>query len=91
MVIWVVELQKTTLFTDFTNCSYSLFLSSMIFAPCEYPSLLVGKCKVIYIPSTINIWKKVFTKAIWADKKGLVSGRLACTSSKTEILIKIGI
>ena len=33
----------------------------------------------------INIWKKVLTKAIWADKNGLVSGRLACTSSKTEI------
>ena len=23
----------------------------------------------LYIPSTINIWKKVLTKAIWADKK----------------------
>ena len=46
----------------------------------------------LYIISTINIWKKVLTKAIWADKKyGLVSVRLACTSSKTEILNKIGI
>ena len=45
----------------------------------------------LYIPSTIKIWKKVLTKAIWADKNGLVSGRLACTSSKTEILNKIGI
>ena len=45
----------------------------------------------LYIPSTINILKKVLTKAVWADKNGLVSGRLACTSSKTEILIKIGI
>ena len=25
--------------------------------------------KVLYIPSTINIWKKVVTKAIWADTK----------------------
>ena len=39
----------------------------------------------LYIPSTINIRKKVLTKAIWADKNGLVFGRLACTSSKTEI------
>ena len=23
----------------------------------------------LYIPSTINIWKKVLTKVIWADKK----------------------
>jgi hypothetical protein len=23
----------------------------------------------LYIPSTINSWKKVLTKAIWADKK----------------------
>ena len=23
----------------------------------------------LYIPSTINIWKKVLTRAIWADKK----------------------
>ena len=40
----------------------------------------------LYIPSAINIWKKVLTKAIGADKNVLVSGRLACTSSKTEIL-----
>ena len=33
----------------------------------------------LYIPSTINIWKKVLTKAIWADKKW------------AEILNKIGI
>ena len=43
----------------------------------------------LYIPSTINIWKKVLTKAIWADKNGLVSDRLACASTKTEILNKI--
>ena len=42
----------------------------------------------LYIPSTINIWKKVLTKDIWADKNGLVSGRLACTSIKTEMLKK---
>ena len=45
----------------------------------------------LYIPSTINIRKKVLTKAIWADKNGLVFGRLTCSSSKTEILNKIGI
>ena len=36
----------------------------------------------LYVPSTINIWKKVLTKAIWADKKWA----RFCTSSKTEIL-----
>ena len=41
----------------------------------------------LYIPSTINIWKKVLTKAIWADKKWADF----CTSNKTEILNKIGI
>ena len=34
----------------------------------------------LYIPSTINIWRKLLT--IWADTNGLVSGRLACISSK---------
>ena len=43
------------------------------------------------IPSTINIWKKVLTKDVWDDQKWAVSGRLACTSSQTEILNKIGI
>ena len=31
----------------------------------------------LYIPSTIYTWKKVLNKAIWADKNGLVSDRLA--------------
>ena len=30
-------------------------------------------------------------KAIWADRNGIFSGRLACTSRKTELLKKIGI
>ena len=46
---------------------------------------------MLYVPNTINIWKKVLTKAICAEKNGPVSGRLACTSSMTEILNKIGI
>ena len=45
----------------------------------------------LYIPSAINIWKKLPTNVIWADKKGLVSGRLAWTSSKTEMSSKIRI
>ena len=44
-------------------------------------STLVGQSK-LYIPSTINIWKKLLSTAIWADKNGLVSGRIACISSK---------
>ena len=36
----------------------------------------------LYIPSTINIWKKLLSTAIWADKNGLISGRIACISSK---------
>ena len=45
----------------------------------------------LYIPSTINIWKKVLTKSIWAEKNWLASDRVAFTSSKTEILNKIGV
>ena len=45
----------------------------------------------LYIQSTINIWKKVLTKPFGQTKNGLVSGRLTCTLSKTEILNKIGI
>jgi hypothetical protein len=33
----------------------------------------------------------VLNKAIVADKNGMVFGRLACISSKNEILNKIGI
>ena len=41
--------------------------------------------KVIHmIPSTINIWKKLLSTAIWADKNRLVSGRIACISSKIQ-------
>ena len=29
----------------------------------------LNKYAKLYIPSTINIWKKVLTKGIWADKK----------------------
>ena len=29
----------------------------------------LSSCPNLYIPSTIKIWKKVLTKAIWADKK----------------------
>ena len=45
----------------------------------------------LYTSSTIDIWKKVLIKAIGAENNGLVSVRLACTSSKTEILNEIGI
>ena len=44
----------------------------------------------LYIPSTINILKRCSPKPFGQTKNGLVSGRLACTSSKTEILNKIG-
>ena len=39
------------------------------------------KGKVIY-----HKYYKHFKEAIWADKNGLVSGRLACISSKTSRL-----
>ena len=66
-----------------------IVLSAIIWAMLRYYEI-IEQAK-LYIPSTINIWEKVLTKAIWADKNGLVSGRLACTSSKTRILDKIGI
>ena len=56
-----------------------------------YADKTFGEESKLYIPSTINIWKKMLTKAIWAVENGLVSGRLACTSTKTEIGNKIGI
>jgi hypothetical protein len=43
----------------------------------------------LYIPSTIIISRKLLTAAIWADKNGLVSGRLACTPSETQNIKKI--
>ena len=36
----------------------------------------------LYIPSTINIWKKLLSTAIWAGENGLFSGRIACILSK---------
>ena len=44
----------------------------------------------LYIPSTINE-KRCSPKPFGQTKKGLVFGRLVCTSSETEILNKIGI
>ena len=38
----------------------------------------------LYIPSIINIWKKLLCTAIWAYENGLVSGRIACISSKNR-------
>ena len=51
----------------------------------------VPKLIYMYIPSTINIWNRCSPKPFGKTKNGLVSRRLACTSSKTEILKKIGI
>ena len=41
----------------------------------------------LYIQSTINISKKLLGTANWANKKwtGIWLGRLACTSSRTQI------
>ena len=44
-----------------------IVLSSIIWAMLRYYEI-IEQAK-LYIPSTINIWKKVLTKAIWADKK----------------------
>ena len=38
-----------------------------------------------YIPSTINVRGKLLIPVIWADKNGLVFGKLACTSSTRSI------
>ena len=37
-----------------------------------------------YIPSTINVRGKLLIPVIWADKNGLVFGKLACTSSTRQ-------
>ena len=44
---------------------------------------LVNLVPKLYIPSAINIWKKLLSRAIWADKNGQVSGRIACMFRKT--------
>ena len=36
----------------------------------------------LYIPSTMNIWKNLLSRAIWAAKNELFSGRIACISRK---------
>ena len=36
----------------------------------------------LYITSTINIWKKLLSIAIWANENRLVFGRIVCISSK---------
>ena len=53
---------------------------------CTFPQTV----KVIH-PKYYKHLKNVLTKPFGQTKNGLVSGRLACTSSKTEILNKIGI
>ena len=46
----------------------------------------------LYIPSILKTFeKRCSPKPFKQTKNGLVSGRLACTSSKTEILNKIDI
>ena len=47
---------------------------------------------IVIIPCTINIWKKMLNKAIWADKKWACFWQISLyISSKTKILNKIGI
>ena len=50
------------------------------------PAQLASK---LYIPSTINIWKKLLSTAIWADKNGVVFGRIAWISNKNQKFEKI--
>ena len=45
----------------------------------------------LYIPGIINFEKRCSPKPFWQTKNGLVSGKVAFTSIKTEILNKIGI
>ena len=54
----------------------------------EYISAL-GYFGTMHIQSTINIWKRCSSKPFGQTKNGLVTGKLACTSSKIEILNKI--
>ena len=44
-----------------------IVLSAIIWAMLRYYEI-IEQAK-LYIPSTINIWEKALTKAIWADKK----------------------
>ena len=60
------------------STSNPTFLTTAVHSICAYLSF----CPKLYIQSTINIWKKLLSTAIWANKNGLVSGRIACISSK---------
>ena len=59
-----------SLFLSFKEENHKLYIF-----PYKVSTEINAKAKS-YIPSTINIWKKVLTKAIWAEKNGLVTGRL---------------
>ena len=64
-----------------------ILYSSVIFWCSAIKDIVWGHGRMaikLYIPSTINIRGKLIIPAIWADKNGLVSGRLACTSSETK-------
>ena len=54
------------------GCYLCVMASDQIDKKCHIMLVLSGPSlsllSKLYIPSTINIWKKVLTKAIWADK-----------------------
>ena len=64
-----------------------ILYSSVIFWCSAIKDIVWGHGRMavkLYIPSTMNIKGKLLITAIWADKNGLVSGRLAFTSNKTK-------
>ena len=73
---WLISCSK---FSDFF-----LEIQGCLFFAIEFVGIskkFYREVKVIH-PKYYNIWKKLLSTAIWADKNGLVSGRIACISSK---------
>ena len=65
---------KNKTIVKFTSCFLQLYLNQicLITIPqtiCSIACVFFCSRAKLYIPSTLNIWKKELNKAIWADKK----------------------
>ena len=69
VMVWVIKAKKSLLCfcqKGGQKCFQGhLFFISLI----SWAMMSLGSLAKLYIPRTINIWKKVLTKDVWADKK----------------------
>ena len=72
IVIPKIEILRSCAAVERINSHHWLRVCHKKLSVSRLPSVFVRKFDAapkLYIPSTINIWKKVLTKPIWADKK----------------------